>query len=205
MKKINYNTNDYASDIEKDASETIRKIFSDIEQYGFSRQTPFVIGAVEERMKKYAEEHKIELGSLDVYMSSHSLSHAEREHKVIVGKAVSKEDIIAFPITRHKMEMSFDGEAFIFTDGRAKYVIHPNYEIKLERKRTKKVYRWRRESNPLLREKPCLRSGSWLYQRYTFPMQIYNFFINHAIFLQKFYKKPSSCGVLQKNTRNLLR
>lgn len=110
-------------------------------------------------MKKYAEEHKIELGSLDVYMSSHSLSHAEREHKVIVGKAVSKDDIIAFPITRHKMEMSFDGEAFIFTDGRAKYVIHPNYEIKLERKRTKKVYRWRRESNPLLREKPCLRSG----------------------------------------------
>lgn len=40
MKKINDNTKDYASDVEKDASETIRKIFSDIEQYGFSRQKP---------------------------------------------------------------------------------------------------------------------------------------------------------------------
>lgn len=69
-------------------------------------------------MKKYAEENNIELGSSDVYMSS---------HKVKIGKAVPKEDIIAFPMTRHNMDMSFDGDAFIFTDGKAKYVIQPNY------------------------------------------------------------------------------
>lgn len=126
-------------DDEKNASEIIRKIFVDIEKYGYSRQKPFIIGAVEERMKQYARENNIKLGSSDVYMSSHSLSHAERDHKVSVGKAVPKEDVIAFPITRYGMKMSYDGDAFIFTDGKAKYVIHPNYEIKLDRKRTKKV------------------------------------------------------------------
>ena len=125
--------------IEISASETIRNVFADIEKYGFSRQKPFIIGAVEERMRQYAIENNIELGSTDVYMSSRSLSHSEREHKVNIGKAVEKEEIIAFPMTRHDMDMSYDGEAFIFTNGKAKFVIHPNYEIKIDRKKTKKV------------------------------------------------------------------
>ena len=125
--------------IEISASETIRNVFADIEKYGFSRQKPFIIGAVEERMRQYAIDNKIELGSSDVYMSSRSLSHSEREHKVNIGKAVEKEEIIAFPMTRHDMDMSYDGEAFIFTNGKAKFVIHPNYEIKIDRKKTKKV------------------------------------------------------------------
>ena len=125
--------------IEISASETIRNVFVDIEKYGFSCQKPFIIGAVEERMRQYAEDNNIELGSSDVYMSSRSLSHSEREHKVNIGKAVEKEEIIAFPMTRHDMDMSYDGEAFIFTNGKAKFVIHPNYEIKIDRKKTKKV------------------------------------------------------------------
>ena len=125
--------------IEISASETIRNVFADIEKYGFSRQKPFIIGAVEERMRQYAEDNNIELGSSDVYMSSRSLSHSEREHKVNIGKAVEKEEIIAFPMTRHDMDMSYDGEAFIFTNGKAKFVIHPNYEIKIEREKAKRV------------------------------------------------------------------
>ena len=124
---------------EKNASEIIRSIFLDLETLGYSRQKPFVIGEVEERMIKYANEHDIQLGSTEVYMSSHSLAHSEREHKVTIGKAVPKEDIIAFPVTRHNMEMSYDGAAFIFTDGKAKYVLHPNYAIKIDRKKVKKV------------------------------------------------------------------
>ena len=82
----------FPTDAEKNASEIISNIFADIEKCGYSRQKPFIIGAVEDRMKE------------------------------------------------------------------------------------KKVYRGRWESNPLLREKPCLRSGSWLYLRYTFLMQKYIFF-----------------------------
>ena len=70
------------SDAEKNASEIIRKIFADIEKYGYSRQKP---------------------------------------------------------LTRHKMDMVYDGDAFIFTDGKAKYVIHPNYAIRIDRKREKRV------------------------------------------------------------------
>ena len=32
-----------------------------------------------------------------------------------------------------------DGEAFIYTDGLIKYVIHPNYEIKINRNKSKRV------------------------------------------------------------------
>jgi len=37
------------------------------------------------------------------------------------------------------MDMVYDGDAFIFTDGKAKYVIHPNYAIRIDRKREKRV------------------------------------------------------------------
>lgn len=76
----------YPTDVEKQASEIIRSIFADIEKYGYSQRPPFIIGAVEERMKKYAYENDIKLGSSDIYMSSHSLSHSEREHKIVIGK-----------------------------------------------------------------------------------------------------------------------
>ena len=126
-------------DHEKSASIIIRRIYYDIEKHGFSREPPFIIGNVERRMKQYAKENNIELGSSEIYMSAHLLSHAERDHKVCIGKAVSKENIIDFPSNRHNMKMSYDGEAFIFTDENAKYVLHPNYEIKINRKRERKV------------------------------------------------------------------
>ena len=105
----------FPTDAEKNASEIISNIFADIEKCGYSRQKPFIIGAVEDRIKE------------------------------------------------------------------------------------KKVYRGRWESNPLLREKPCLRSGSWLYQRYTSPMQRYNIFLKRQPLGQNiivFYRNDQQYGIV---------
>lgn len=37
------------------------------------------------------------------------------------------------------MDLFYDGKAFVYTDYKAKFVIHPNYEIKLPDGRKRKV------------------------------------------------------------------
>lgn len=37
------------------------------------------------------------------------------------------------------MDLYFDGEKFIYTDYKAKFIVHPNYEMKIKGKKTKKV------------------------------------------------------------------
>ena len=37
------------------------------------------------------------------------------------------------------MDLYFDGECFIYTNGLSKFIIHPNYEIKISRDKYKVV------------------------------------------------------------------
>lgn len=115
------------------AREKIMAVLSDIRRQGFSRITPFKIGGVEKRMSNFAKSNSIELGSRDVYMSSSSIAHATRDSKRVKGLAVSDEDLMAFPSRRKKMELYYDTDVrtFLYVGGGNKYVIHPNYEIKL--------------------------------------------------------------------------
>lgn len=125
--------------IEERAAVKIRGILADIETKGFSRQQPFSIGKVEQRMKDYAKEHNITLGSDDVYMSASSISHATRDFKKNIGKAVTNEELENFPTNRHNMEMKYLNGAFIFSDQNAEYVVKPNYELKINRKNARHV------------------------------------------------------------------
>ena len=87
--------------VTQQAKEQIMTVLADIKRQGFSRITPFKIGSVEKRMADFARRNGIELGSRDVYMSSSAIAHATRDSKRVKG------------------------------DGKAKYVVHPNYEIKM--------------------------------------------------------------------------
>lgn len=108
-------------------------VLSDIRRQGFSRITPFKIGSVEKRMSDFAKSNGIELGSRDVYMSSSAIAHATRDSKRAKGLSVSDEDLTAFPGRRRKMDLYHDTRTgnFTYTDGKTKYVVHPNYEIKM--------------------------------------------------------------------------
>ena len=37
------------------------------------------------------------------------------------------------------MDLYYDGECFIYTDGKSKYIVHPNYKMKISREVVKLV------------------------------------------------------------------
>lgn len=121
------------------AAEKIARVLSDIRRQGFSSVSPFSVGQVEKRMKDYAESHGITLGSKEIYMSSRSIGHAMRDSKKTKGLTVSESELMAFPKARRKMSLYYDGENFVYTDHKTKYVVHPNYEIRVRRNKVRKV------------------------------------------------------------------
>lgn len=96
---------------------------------GFSRIKPFPIVRIGADVERYARLNGIQLGSKTIMFSYKFVAHALRESKG--DKRVSKNDIVNFPITKNKMDKHYDGESFIFTDYKVKFIIHPNYELKM--------------------------------------------------------------------------
>ena len=119
--------------------ELIANVLSDIRQKGYSSIQPFSVGKVEERMMLFAQKNAITLGSDELYMSAKQLQHSMRASKDAKGLVVSDSELVNFPRTRFSMDLYFDGECFIYTDGISKFIVHPNYKMKLSREIVKLV------------------------------------------------------------------
>ena len=119
--------------------ELIRAVLVDIRQKGFSAIQPFSIGEVEQRMKSFAAINNIVLSSDQLYMSAKQLQHCMRASKDAKGLVVSEDELVRFPKTRFRMDLYYDGECFIYTDGVSKFIIHPNYKMKVNRDQIKLV------------------------------------------------------------------
>ena len=117
----------------------IAKVLDEISQKGFSSIQPFSIGKIEERMAEFAKINDIILGGDELYMSAKQLQHSLRASKEAKDLVVSKEELITFPSRRFTMELYYDGECFIYTDGKSKYIVHPNYKMKISREIVKRV------------------------------------------------------------------
>lgn len=109
----------------------------DFEKQGFSKMQPFKAAKVEDRMKRFAKEHGITLAGDEIYMTAHAIAHSLRDTKKAKGLAVSESDLVEFPANFSKMELYFDSykSNFIYTDGNIKFIIEPNYEIKVLKNR----------------------------------------------------------------------
>ena len=119
--------------------EQITAVLIDIEQKGFSAIQPFSIGDVEQRMIQFAQENNVALACNQLYMSAKQLQHCMRASKGAKGLVVSAEELVRFPKSRFKMELYYDGECFIYTDEVSKFIIHPNYKMKVNRDHVKLV------------------------------------------------------------------
>ena len=119
------------------ASQRIKGIFAEIKKNGYTRTQPFSIGSIGEDVKRFAKARGIVLASREIYVNARFLSHSQRESKG--PKRVTQKDIINFPVTKRKMDKFWDGEAFVFTDYKKKFIVNPNYEIKINRKIKTKV------------------------------------------------------------------
>jgi len=123
----------------KKTEEQIAAVLSDIRQKGFSSIQPFSIGKVEERMMTFAQNNTVALASDELYISAKQLQHCMRASKATKGLVVDDADLIGFPRNRFRMDLYYDGECFIYTDGTSKFIIHPNYQIKVNRETLKLV------------------------------------------------------------------
>ena len=119
--------------------ELISAVLNDIRQKGFSSVQPFSIGKVEERMMQFAQANSVILASDELYMSAKQLQHCMRASKGVKGLVVDDADLMDFPQNRFHMELYYDGEFFINTDGQSKFIIHPNYKMKISREVVKQV------------------------------------------------------------------
>ena len=119
--------------------ELINMVLTDIQQKGYSAIQPFDIGEVEQRMLEFAEVNSITLGSDRLYMSAKQLQHSMRASKGAKGLVVDDADLIGFPKNRFQMDLYYDGECFIYTDGLSKFIVHPNYKMKISREQVKLV------------------------------------------------------------------
>ena len=72
-------------------------------------------------------------------MSAKQLQHCMRASKGAKGLVVADADLINFPRNRFLMDLYYDGECFIYTDGASKFIVHPNYQMKLSREIVKLV------------------------------------------------------------------
>lgn len=117
----------------------IATVLSDIRQKGYSSVQPFSIGKVEERMMQFAQANNVTLASDDLYMSAKQLQHSMRASKGAKGLVVGDDNLISFPKTRFQMDLYYDGECFIYTDGQSKFIVHPNYQMKVSREVVKLV------------------------------------------------------------------
>ena len=131
----------FAHDMKNDNTieSQIALVLSDIRQKGFSSVQPFSIGKVEERMMLFAQANNVTLASDDLYMSAKQLQHSMRGSKVAKGLVVADSDLINFPQSRFQMDLYYDGECFIYTDGTSKFIVHPNYQMKVSREVVKLV------------------------------------------------------------------
>ena len=111
----------------------ITEVLSDIRQKGYSFAQPFTIGKVEERMRLFAQANTVTLASDELYMSAKQLQHCMRASKGAKGLVVDDADLIGFPKNRFQMDLYYDGESFIYTDGTSKFIVHPNYKMKISR------------------------------------------------------------------------
>ena len=84
-------------------------------------------------MLLFAQANNVTLASDDLYMSAKQLQHSMRASKEVKGLVVADSDLISFPKKRFQMDIYYDGECFIYTDGESKFIVHPNYKMKISR------------------------------------------------------------------------
>lgn len=141
MAKTSGGTRVVYSNVRQEARKKIAKVIEDINSKGFSMEKPFKIGEVEKRLKDFANENGVALGSREMYMTTAQIAHSVRDTKKEKGLAVSEDDLKNFPIKMNSMDLYHDKETnnFTYSDGKNKYILNPNYEIKLENGKSKVV------------------------------------------------------------------
>lgn len=100
---------------------------------------PFSVAIVEGRLNGFAKSIGEPISTSKMYMSGEKLLHSIRSIKA--SKRVDDEDLCNFPSRMRFMKLYYDKSRrnYIYVDGFKKFVVNPNYKIKLRGGGTKRV------------------------------------------------------------------
>lgn len=112
------------------ASIRIDKMLDEMSKRGYITSSPIQIGRIGADIERFANANAINLGSKQIYISAKSISHIFRKTKGSL--RIHKSDLKQFPVSKNRMNKYYDGEAFIFTDYKVKFIIKPGYKLKLK-------------------------------------------------------------------------
>lgn len=123
------------------ASERLREIKTKNEEGERSNiGTQFKCGTISIKLSKvFKEETGIKIENRYIYTGAASLFHHRTGVKAEKGKVANIEDIIKMPLNLGKMDVYVYKQSLIFSDGKNKYVLKPNYKVKSENGKIKIV------------------------------------------------------------------
>ena len=123
------------------SSEYIQNVLHDLHTKSYSEQPPMRIANAERRMLDYAHANNIEISDAGLYLTSSAIAHAIRDTKQEKGITVPEKDLVSFPQNYKRMDLYYDTkkETFVYTNNTVKFIVHPNYRIKIKRNKTKVV------------------------------------------------------------------
>lgn len=110
------------------ASEKIASMINTIEKDKTANIPPFAVCSIGKDVKRFAQSHSITVGSDEIYISKKFYFHSQRAAKGEL--RLSKSDYIEFPMKKRYMAKFYDGEAFVYTDFKVKFIVKPNFKIK---------------------------------------------------------------------------
>lgn len=145
MAKASGDTRKYPPNLgNKNASDIARKISRVIEELQSDEhptEPPIYLGKAENRMVSFANKNGVEISKEGMYITTKQISHSLRRLKVEKGIAVHPKEIISFAENYHKMDLYYDTQKrnFVYTNGREKFVVHPNYAIKFPKIENRKI------------------------------------------------------------------
>lgn len=123
-----------------ETSKRIKSIIDEVLKKDFTtRDQAFAIGDIDPRILAFAKLEGLPLESGDeysgkMYFSGKELNHAYRKEKREKGICANTYVTALFPMKFKSMDLYWDGEAFIYTDYRNKYILKPNYELTFKMK-----------------------------------------------------------------------
>lgn len=120
------------------AQDKMREVMLNFRNNPFYHVAPFPIAKLGNDVVEFAKRNGITLADTDIIATSKFISHSQRTSKGDL--RVSDAAYIGFPITSQKMEVYRDNrKSLIFTDRINKFIIHPNYLLKLRNNKVRAV------------------------------------------------------------------
>lgn len=119
-----------------DSARRISRVIKDFRLRKYSKEKPIYLGKTDNRIIQFAVKNKIMVSAEGMYITAEQVAHTFRNTKVRNGIVIPAQSLISFSQSYNSMDLYYDKNKknFVYTNGSEKFVVHPNYKIRLPNK-----------------------------------------------------------------------